>query len=95
MIFFWFFLFFILNHVKETLRVDPKDYAFASIGVASLIYQIIGLVSYFIYESPIDFNLWINGSIASFLNLLGCVFSIASYATMASAGTISALISNN
>jgi len=37
-IFFWFFLFVILNHVKETLKIDPKDFAIAYMGVASLIY---------------------------------------------------------
>jgi len=81
-----------IKHVNDTLLLDSKDWSIAYWGLASLVFQIRGIVSFLQVENSFDWDLWFNGSIASLFNLLGCVFAIACFSTGAPIGPAAALI---
>jgi len=87
-------IFVVLKYVNETLKIDAMDFAVAYWGMASAVYQIFAIFYFLQVEDSFDWGLWVNGSIASLLNLIGGIFSICAYATMAPPGPSTALIGN-
>ena len=82
----------VIKHSNETLNNASYDFTIGTWLVLSLVFQLIGFGSFFGAEGSFDWTLWINGTIASFFNLCGCVFAISSFATGEPIGPISALI---
>ena len=82
----------LVKHATETNRLAPYDFSISYWGLATLVFQIIGLVNFARYEGSFNMNMWINGTIASFFNLTGCVFCVACFATSCPAGPAAALI---
>ena len=68
------------------------DWTIAFWGVLSFVFQIIGIVAFLSDESSFNFTKWINGFLASFFNLVGCVFVISSFSSGAPIGPIAALV---
>ena len=83
----------VVKHANETLRLDARDWAIGYWGIASLVWQISGIVAFTKDDFEFSWNKWINGFFASGFNLLGCLFAIACFSTGAPIGPASALIS--
>ena len=86
------FFIIVIKHSNETLMLDAKDWTIAYWGLASLVFQICGIVSFMGNEGSFDMAKWVNGFIASLFNLIGSLFAISSYATGCPIGPCSALI---
>ena len=69
------------------------DFTIAYWGVASLVWQLIGISKFLTHDNYFDWGLWVNGFFASFFNLIGCMFAICCFSTGAPIGPASALIS--
>lgn len=83
-----------VKYVKNNERLRSYDFTIAYWGLLSLVFQIGGAI-YFTTnkdDEVFDVKLWASGTIASFLNVLGSVFSIACLSTGAPMGPSSALI---
>lgn len=83
----------VIKHANETLKLTARDFTIAYWAVMSLVFQIVGIVSFVQNEGSFKLYLFINGFLASFFNLVGCVFAISSFQTGAPIGPTSALIS--
>ena len=83
----------VIKHANETLKIAAKDFTIAYWLIMSLIFQINGVVYFAQNEGVFDLKLFLNGFIASFLNLIGCMFTIACFQTGAPIGPSCALIS--
>lgn len=82
----------VIKHSNEKLNNASYDFTIGTWFVLSLVFQIYGIISFMSEEGSFDLIMWINGTIASFFNLCGCVFAISSFATLEPIGPISALI---
>ena len=82
----------VIKHSNETLRIAAYDFTIAYWGLASIIYQAIGIVYFTTHEDFFTWHAWINGFFASLMNLLGCVFAISCFSTGAPIGPASALL---
>ena len=87
------FFLIVIKTANDTLNMAPTDWTIAYWGLASLVFQIIGIVSFMNNKGSFDFTLWWNGALASLFNLLGCMFAIACFATGCPIGPASALLS--
>ena len=83
----------VIKHVNETLHIAATDFTIAYWGVMSLVFQILGAISFAQNEGSFQFNLFVDGFFASFFNLIGCMFAIACFSTGAPIGPASAVIS--
>ena len=85
------FFIMVIKYSNETLNNDPRDWTTALWLIASICWQISGVVA-FSQDETFEWSKFINGSIASALNLAGCLFVITCFSTGAPAGPASALV---
>ena len=69
----------VIKHANETLNIAAKDFSIGYFFVLSVAFQIVGICSFMTNEGSFDMTLFIDGFLASFFNLLGCVFAISSF----------------
>ena len=84
------------KYVSKNVRLNSYDFTIAYWGLIALIFQIVGGI-YFTSnrdDEVFDVKLWTSGTIASFLNVLGSAFCIASFSTGAPMGPISAIVNS-
>ena len=69
----------VIKHANETLNIAAKDFSIGYFFVLSFVFQIVGICSFLKNEGSFDMTLFVDGFLASFFNLLGCVFAISSF----------------
>ena len=83
----------VIKHSNEKLNIAAYDFTIANWGVMSLAYQIVGIVSFRAYPASFDLIVWVNGTLASLLNLMASIFAISCWQSGAPIGSSSALMS--
>ena len=82
------------NYVSKNVRLSSYDFTIAYWGLIALVFQIVAVI-FFTTNSDdevFDVKLWTKGTIASFLNVLGSAFCIASFSTGSPMGPIVAIV---
>lgn len=82
----------VIKQANDTLKIAPYDFTMSYWLVFSIVFQLVGVLSFTKNEGSFDVWLWFNGTMASLLNMLGCMFAICCFGTGAPIGPASALI---
>ena len=69
----------VIKHANDTLKIAASDFTIGYMGLMSLVLQLLGVISFMQNEGSFQWSIFINGFLASFFNLIGCIFAISSF----------------
>ena len=83
----------LIKYADVRLRLNALDWNCAFNGIMFLTFQVVGIVNFSTGAVEFDFKMWVCGSLASVLNVLGLVFAVSAFnSNGAPFGPIGALI---
>ena len=72
---------FVIKYNNDTLKNEARDFTAAYFGLASIFWQLSGLIGFGADEEfTFEWSMWFSGFLASLFNLTGCLFAISAFA---------------